>query len=316
MNATSLQRITSPGIYTMSSERYHADPCDPMSLSSTGAKTLVKECPAEFWHQRQHPEHKRAFDIGTAGHLMVLEPDLFADRVIVVRGYDKKGNPSEGYTSADAREQRDAAYTIGKVPLLPAEVEMVQAMRAALWTDPIARFAFQDGQTEQSIFWQDPEFGVWRRTRPDFLPNHRRYAVDYKTSTTANPREFKKQAHKLSYHQYAAWQCDGIEAVTGDRPERFAFVVQSKSAPHLPTTCWLDAEALEWGAKLNRYAVGTFAWCLTHGEWPSYRPDIAQPARAFTIGLPAYALRELETREQAGDFDPPQAAAEAAQEAA
>ncbi len=119
--------ITQPGHYDLPSDVYHSDPTRPMSLSSTGAKDLIYDCPAQFIWNRQNSVHKRAFDLGNAGHLMVLEPNLFSARTVLVQGYTKDGKPSEGYTSADAKAQRDQAYEQGKVPLLSSEMAMIRA---------------------------------------------------------------------------------------------------------------------------------------------------------------------------------------------
>ena len=277
--------ICAPGIYRLTAEQYHADPTAPMSLSSTGARTLANDCPAQFMFNRENPRTTRVFDLGRAGHLMVLEPELFDEQVVVVRGQTKKGEPSKGYGTADAIEQREAAYAAGKTPLLPEEVDQLRAMRAVVLADPIARLAFRGGRTEQSLFWRDPEFGIWCRTRPDYFPEHGRRLVDYKTSTTANPRKFEKQVGDLGYHQQAAHYLDGYEAVTGERPTSFVFIVQSKTAPYLISTCVLDQESIEIGRELNRYARGVMAHCLATGEWPSYRPDVAGRPRAFVVGL-------------------------------
>jgi hypothetical protein len=298
-------KITEPGIYTMRSEIYHADPVPEMSLSSTGARTLAKGTPAAYWHDRHNPKHKRVFDIGTAGHLMVLEPHLFEQKVEIIRGVTAKGEPKEDYTTADAKAKRDAAYAAGKTPLLPAEAEMVAEMRAVLLADPVAGAAFRGGAAEQSMFWRDAEFGAWRRTRPDYLPPHRRYLVDYKTSVSADPREFGKRMLDYGYHQQAAWYLDGVHAVTGEMPERFAFVVQEKTPPYLVTVCWVDQEAIEIGRELNRFAVGIFAHCLRTGEWPGYRDAPGAPPRGFSVTLPGWAVAEHQQRSEAGAFQPP-----------
>lgn len=297
-------KITAPGIYTMPADAYHADPCAEPSLSSSGARTLASGPPALYWHERQNPPVKRVFEIGTAGHLMVLEPEHFAARVAVIEADD--------YRTKAAKEARDEARAAGLTPLLSHEVEMVRAMRAALWTDPVARTAFIGGAAEQALFWRDGEFGVWCRTRPDYLPPHRRYLVDYKTSVSADPRQFGKRMLDYGYHQQAAWYLDGVAAVTGERPERFAFVVQEKAPPYLCAVCWVDPEAIEIGRELNRYATGLFAWCLRRGEWPGYRDTPEAPPRAFTVTLPGWALREHEMRREAGAFIPPREEAQAA----
>lgn len=286
--------ISAPGIYDMSAEEYHADPCDAPSLSSTGARQIVSECPAVYWHARQHPERKRVFDIGTAGHLMVLEPEAFDSRVRVIDAGD--------YRTQAARDARDGAYADGLTPLLAAEAEMVRSMRDALFADPIARHAFEGGRAEQTMIWRDGETGVWCRARPDYLPPHHRYLVDYKTSTSANPKQFERALWDYGYFQQADWYLDAVRNATGTRPERFAFVVQSKKPPFLVSVCWVATEALEWGEVLNQHARRIFADCLRTGDWPAYRPD--GEARAFTVNIPGWAQRELQARQDAGEFAP------------
>ena len=291
-------KITEPGIYDMPAHEYHADPCDGPSLGSTGARELIAGCPASFRWKQDNPEVKEDFDIGNATHLLVLEPDQFEARIGRV--------PFDDWKKKEAQASRDDIRASGRIPLLPRHLDQIERMRASLAADPIAQFAFRGGEVERSMFWRDPEFGFWCKTRPDALPASRRYLVDLKTSASSAPDAFAKAVVNYGYHQQAAWYLDGVEAVLGERPERFAFVVVGKTAPHLVTTCWLDDEAIGWGAILNRYARGVFAWCLARDEWPSYTPDITQPPAAFTISLPGWARRELEERHQAGDFIPPQ----------
>lgn len=280
----------------MPAEAYHADPVPGGSLSSTGARLLVQECPAAYQHARQNQERKPAFDIGTATHLLVLEPDLFASRIATI--------PFDDYKKGEARAARDQAYADGVTPLTLPELGLVRAMRDSLWANPVARFAFGGGQAELAMFWRDPEFGVWCRTRPDYLPPHGRYLVDLKTSTSANPRHFEKQVAEYGYHQQAAWYLDGFAACTGQEVDRFAFVVVSKKPPHLVSTCWMDPEALHWGRVLNRRAMSLFARCQATGEWPSYQPDPTGKAAAFTVGLPSWASRDLQRRFDAGELEP------------
>lgn len=284
--------MSDPQMIAMSSDDYHAND----ALGSTGARMIANDCPAAFrW---QEPQVKREFDIGNATHLLCLEPELFRSKIGII--------DAENYRTKQAQTERDDIRASNRIPLLSEELEMVRTMRAAVFDDPIAGLAFKNGQAEQSLFWTDQEFGVRCKTRPDWLPSHVRYLIDLKTSTSADPREFEKAVVNWGYHQQAAWYLDGVAAVTGNRPERFAFVVISKKPPYLVTTCWLHEDAIAWGRILNRYARGVYAWCKKHDHWPAYQPDIIGPAQAFTIGLPAWAVKELERRHEAGEFVPPQ----------
>lgn len=283
---------TDPVVVSMSAEDYHAND----ALGSTGARMIANDCPAAFrW---QEPQVKREFDIGNATHLLCLEPEKFKAKIGVV--------PFDDYRKKDAQTARDEFRATGRIPLLPDELEMIRTMRAAVFDDPIAGVAFRAGEAEQSLFWTDKEFGIRCKTRPDWLPKHVRYLVDLKTSTSADPKDFEKAVVNYGYHQQAAWYLDGAEQVLGQRPERFAFIVISKKPPHLVTTCWLDTDAIAWGGILNRYARGVYAWCKERNHWPSYQPDIIGPPMAFTVGLPAWALKDLQQRHEAGEFIPPQ----------
>src|ERR1700757_1193348 len=296
--STVVAKITEPGVYDLSAEAYHRDPCDGPSLGSTGARILASDCPAAFRYKADNPEVKEEFEIGSATHLLVLEPDIFESRIGRV--------PFETYQKKDAQAARDEFRAAGRIPLNLRQMEQVEGMRASLAADPIARFAFQEVDIERSMFWRDPEFGFWCKTRPDAFPRNRRYLVDLKTSTSSDPEDFRKSVANFGYHQQSHWYLDGVEQVTGDRPDRFAFVVVGKSAPYLVMTCYLDPDTIAWGGVLNRYARGLFRWCLDRNEWPSYKPDPVAPATAFTIGLPEWARRDLERRHQEGAFIPPQ----------
>ena len=306
--------ITTPGIYALPAPDYHADPCPTASLSSSGAHTLAFECPAVYDHQRRNRVNKRVFDIGTASHLMTLEPDLFDEQIVIVRGQTKDGKPSDNYQTQDAKDQRDAAYAAGKTPLLEKEVGLVRAMHTALWADPIGRNAFRKGKPEQSIFWQDAEFGIWCRTRPDWIPDHGRYLTNWKSAASANPDDVARAIFNLGYFQKSAWELDGYEAVTGKRPERYCLLVQSKEPPHLVVPVWLHVDDLGWGQKLNRYARGVFAWCQANDRWPGYSEPPGNVPRGFEdIRMPYWAVKQLEARELAGGMEPPGVMKEAAE---
>lgn len=315
MNAISPFRITEPGVYDLPADVYHRDPCPTPSLSSTGAKQIIHETPADYWHSRQNPVRKRAFDIGNASHLLTLEPELFDDRVVTVHGFNKKGDPSDGYETQDARDQRDRAYAEGKVPLLVKEIEMVRAMRDAVWSHPIAKMAFVDGKAEQSLFWRDPEFDIWCRSRPDWMPTHPRYLVNLKTADSAHTEDIRKQVWNLAYFQSSAWEMDAYEATAGIRPERYALVVVSKKLPHLVNAVWLDDQDLFDGHRLNRKARGIFARCLETGHWPGAQQEVAGVPTMPTISVPGWARNQLNLMDERGEFDAPQDAlmAEAAE---
>jgi hypothetical protein len=263
--------ITEPGIYSIPADEYHAHP----ALSSSGARRLLPpSCPALFkWERDNGQGHKRVFDFGHAAHKMVLGdgPEL-----VVVDAAD--------WRTKAAKEERDAAYAEGNVPLLPAEFETVQLMAAEQRRHPAA-FEPTSGKPEQSLFACDPATGVWLRARLDWLPDPsdgRMRIVDYKTTVSAEPAAFARSVAKFGYYMQAAWYLDIVHALGIADDPAFVFIAQEKTPPYLVCVFELDEYALRIGRKRNREAIEVFADCTARGEWPGYATEVA------TISLPAW----------------------------
>lgn len=275
-------RVTQPGVYDIPDHVYHGDPVPGGSLSSSGARRLLPpSCPAHFKWEQDHPRFESYFDLGSAAHLLVLGagPEL-----VVI--------DAEDWRTKAARAERDEAREKGKTPVLKAEHGQVLAMAAALRQHPVASALFSPdgGQSEQSLFWQDPETGVWCRARLDWLPDsgyrNRLILGDYKTtSKSADPASIARSVANFGYHQQDAFYCDGIRALGIDEDPAFLFVFQETTPPYLITVAELDSAALRAGRERNRRAIEIYRDCKEAGKWPGY-PDEIQ-----LISLPPWALR-------------------------
>lgn len=286
--------IGAPGLYEgIPADRYHGQLTVAPSLSASMAVTLVDECPAKvFANCYLDPEYERQertdFDLGTAAHLGLLEPHLWAERIVEI--------DADSYRTNAAKAQRDAAYAAGKVPLLTGQAKSVLAMGAAARRNAEICRVMEGARFETTLVWQDRETGVWCKTRPDILAVRGDELHDYKTTSCAEQSAFERRAADLLYFQKAAWYLDGVAAVTGRRPEVYGFIVQETTRPFLTAVHDLDERAIEWGRKMNRAAIDLFAECLETGIWPGYG------ATRGRIGLPAYTDIRLEQRAEAGEF--------------
>lgn len=295
--------ITEPGIYCLSSDEYHADPTETPSLSAGMINDLLTAPAKCFENSRrlnpeyQPPEKQEKFSIGSVSHVMFLEPHKFEEQVVVVRGKTKDGKPSEGYSSQDAKDQRDAAFAAGKTPILPAQLEQIHRARASFFAHPFTQGAFVDGKFEQSLFWRHPIYGFWCRCRPDFMANSLTHLNDYKATANANPEQFGRHAFNMGYHRRAAWYLEGAEAIFGTRLAHYWFCSQETKAPFLTAVVELDMQALEAGQDENDHAAGIFARCLETDDWYGYRDrDHLDADCAFRVGLPNYAYMQIDER--------------------
>ena len=278
------------------------------ALNASGAHTIERECPAKYWHtspfnpNRAPPGTANHFDIGSATHLLLLEPDKFDAEVQVIE--------AGSYRTDRAKAARDRAYNAGVTPLLSKEVELVEAMAQAILADPIARSFRDAGDTEVTMTWNDPEFGFPCKLRVDYLPHNLIDLRDVKSAGTANPRNFEREAWRFGYPQRAAWYLDGVEICTGTRPKSYWFIAVEKEPPFLVSVMKYPEEHIEWGHVLNLWAREKFAECLERDQWPSYRPPGARRPQAFEIRIPPWEVRELQDRLERKEIPAPRSRAE------
>jgi hypothetical protein len=271
--------ITEPGIYDMPEDEYHAHP----ALSSSGARKLLPpSCPARYrWEQDNPPAPKDHLELGSAAHRLVLGA---GPGLAVVDAKD--------WRTKAAQNERDAARTGGRIPLLAAEHDQVLAMAAAIRAHPVASALFdpeRGGVPEQSLFWEDPEFGITRRARLDWLPQPRdgkRLVIgDLKTTTDASPAAIRKTVANYGYFMQCAWYLDAVTALGLDEDPAMLLVFIEKTPPYLVTVAELDDEAITAGRARNTLACEIWRDCTQAGIWPGYTDDIE------LITLPAWAAR-------------------------
>lgn len=276
--------VTGPGIYDIPEDVYHRDPVPGGSLSSTGARTLVKQGgPAKFaWDRAHGTEATDAMDFGTAAHHRVLGTGA---EIVPIDAKD--------YQTKKAQEAKAEAKARGAVPMLPHQLATLDAMAAVLKQHPLASALLNTwGRPEQSAFWRDRETGVICRARYDVFPTGktvlgRVLVPDYKTAASADPDSFAKAVSDRGYHQQAPFYLDGLRALgLADDDAAFAFIVQEKTPPYLVAVYQLDPAALLIGTARNRRALRTYAECSTSGRWPGYSEDIE------TVSLPAWVEKQ------------------------
>lgn len=292
-----------PGAYAgMPEYLYHRHP----ALSSTGAKKLTApSTPAHYrsWRDTEQ-EPRRDFEIGRAAHTVVLGTGAPL-HVVEAATWQTKA----------AKEERQLARDLNRIPVLAAEYEEIQAMADAIRSHPVASVLFArqryeggqllpaTGTPEVSLFWHDPLSGIDKRCRLDWLPSAvsesgALYVPDYKTCNSASDDAISRALRDYGYHQQAEWNTEGIHAcglnvVDGGvlAPVVFLFVFQEKTAPYLINVKAIEDKTFEIASRKNFEAAQVFRRCMELGEWPGY---------PFGIGraqLPYWDLRrELEAQ--------------------
>lgn len=212
----------------------------------------------------EHDEHKKAYDVGTLAHALILEGSL--DHLVVEVPFDT-------YHKNEAKEMRDAAYASGLVPLKTPELDSilgpVEAMRDAVMSHSIAAELFTDHEPEVSIFWEQDE--VPMKARIDALHQNDRIAVDLKTIRSARPNEVRKQISNLGYYIQARDYLNGLKAVTGDDFDWYFVMVQS-AEPYTVSVHQLTPEALDDAQIRIDHAIDRYKQAQQTG-WTGY-PEV------------------------------------------
>lgn len=262
--------ITESGIYSIPLMEYIADPAPKPSLNASVAKVLLEQSPKHAWlaHPRlghaEREESSRA-DLGTVAHGLLLEDDK--SRVVVIEADD--------WRTKAAKERRDEAWAVGKLPILAKDMaivtRMVEAADHALMGSELCN-DWLAATPEQTIVWR--EGATWFRSRPDKLTKDGRIYFDYKTSASAHPKAFTKTAIGNGYDLQAALGRRGVSAVLGVSPT-VIFVVQEIEPPFAVSLVSLSPQFMEIAA--NRLELARAVWdrCHAKNDWPGYSDRVA-----------------------------------------
>lgn len=286
-------KIDKPGIYKMSSEVYHADPCVVPSLSRGTIADLINCTPAHarFYHPRLNPDYvpdeKTAYDIGTAAHSLILEGINCCEVV-----------DAQDWRSKDAKTARDEARLAGKTPLLKHQYKdvlaMVNSFRTQLATSELGVKDLQEeGTSESTYIWNEGD--TWFRIRPDWISSKnigdRKLILDYKScGDSASPDSFLRKALSFGYIIQEHLYKRGVKANEGGNLPRFCFILQETFAPFLCSFVMLDPALQEIGKQQTEYGIFMWEKCMSTGEWPGY------PQRICHLDCPPWVLAQWEQK--------------------
>jgi len=236
------------------------------AAASNSALKLVRRSPAHMKYREPEEHDTRAKEIGSAIHMALLEPDLFAKHYLIAE-----------CDVRTAAEYRGLAKDAGgnRVLTRPEHKRIIGMKESAYRNTEFRRYMEHQGRNELSVFSKDPLTGVEVKCRFDRLGDSL-WALDAKKCQDASPADFCKSITNYGYYMqipfYAAvWEWETGEKIDCSRD--FPIVAFEEKAPHACVLHDLDEVALMLGRKHFREALDAYARCQDSGVWPGYQSD-------------------------------------------
>lgn len=257
------------------------------AASSHFLAALLERSPLHAKQSLLERKPTKAKDLGTLAHLLVLEPKLASQLIVVLPAHaDRRSNRGklallECYCEAlhiDVPQGNDLDLILYEVqamiedsPLIFAPREVLDAaerMRDATMAKSIARVLFADGESEVTMLAEEPSTGVLCRIRADWMPNGHSVLVDVKTTRKIDYDGFARDAGNFNYHFQAAMYCCIEALVSRSRPKDFLFVIMENEPPYDVAIRKIGAKSLAAGMAKFERALTIYKLCCTCDEWP------------------------------------------------
>lgn len=254
-------------------EDYHAYE----GISKSGLDKINRS-PAHFMFDAKQ-KSKRHFDLGTALHTAVLEPERFSKEYLIVKDINDKRKS----------EWKEAAKNIDSSLLLTDSegANIISVQEAIRSNQQASDTILSCNLFEVSAFIEIN--GVLCRCRYDALNINFGLSVDLKTTQCSEREEFAKSVFNYRYHVQDAFYSYIFEKITG-YPLVFKFLAVENEPPHCPMVYQLDAEAVEIGLAEALKDLEAYRLASATQDWIGYE-QTNEP-----LSLPVWALARYESK--------------------
>lgn len=256
---------------------YHGGP----GISNSGLNILAKS-PAHFAEEKRRRleqierKSSKAFDLGTALHCAILEPNKITEVVAFREKVDNRTKYGKEYNEVWASENP------GKIGVNEQELDNLKFCVDAVHAHPIARELLKKGKPEQSAYWtwnvdiyEETACPILCRGRIDWLTDEG-VIVDLKTTADADLDEWKKSVTNYGYHRQQAWYQGGLQQILGAPSDFYFIVVENKAPPFGVRVIKLDQAAIEIAREELLSYLFLYAKCLKNDDWPCYGQHVEQ----------------------------------------
>ncbi|WPE19872.1 PD-(D/E)XK nuclease-like domain-containing protein [Shinella zoogloeoides] len=244
---------------------YHGQPCVGPSISSSQLRTIFSQSLKHYWDKsplnpdREPFQDTEATILGRAAHHLFLGEADFSKYFVVSKYAEFRSN--------EAKEWRAEQQLNGLTILTAKQVECIKGMANSLMLEEPVRGGILNGHVELSMFYPDPETGIWVKSRPDAVPNDADGA-DMKCVADIFDEGISRGLGDRGYHQQAALTFEAVRHVFHRSMENFFLVYVEQKRPHCVRINTIHPDDVADGIVENQAALRLFARALQTNEWP------------------------------------------------
>ena len=232
---------------------YHA-----IKALSNSSLSVLKRSPNEFYKRfitgEMKGQESEAMLLGSAVHMLALEPERFDAEYVVLDGpINPQTEKPYGRDTKKFEAWLDGARAFGnRKVLIREEFAESLAIAKAFQAHPtiaaiMASRAEKLFESEYGLQYEGScNFRVDLKCKIDFVCPSERLIIDLKTTSDPSPYAWSWSAEDFGYHRQAAIYSDAMQAKYGE-PFRFLFGVVRSKEPYEAAVYELDAESIQRG---------------------------------------------------------------------
>jgi len=261
----------------LSNSEYHSRP----EISKSDLDLLAKS-PFHFKNKHLFRYESKAFDLGSAVHTLVLEPELF-DKEYIVEKIDKR--------TKTGKELLEKCKAENLTILSPDDYEIAKEMANSVLSSKLGTL-FQNGKAEQSYIGKLNDVDV--RCRPDYYREDLGLVIDLKTTIDASPDAFLKSCGSYNYYIQDAFYTDAMKSANLEVND-FIFIAVEKKPPYMVGAYRLGEPERDLGREHYRKLLNRYKTCKNNNDWGSNEySDIntvtGEKDYIQTLTLPSYVF--------------------------
>jgi hypothetical protein len=209
-------------------------------------------------HIKKEEPKGRHFQIGSALHECILEPELFHTNYIVSPKFNRRTKIGK-QQHAEFEE-----FSKEKVVIVEDEMVMIQEMGKSASQNRTLMELLEDCHFEVSCYTTDEKTGLKLRMRPDGLSKSRSTIVDLKSCVDASKKKFKKDIYNYDYSISGSYYSDNL------RRENYIFAAIEKTPPHQTALYALNDNMVDYGRQQYRMGLDLIKWSMDNNYWCDY----------------------------------------------